>query len=101
MMLPVGWMQFGQIQWQQFSGGDTGVLIFVILAGTFLAYTFNAYGIRVLGPGVTSAYIYIQLVFAVVIAVLFFNEPLMLTKFLAGLMILSGVYIVSLKKRSR
>lgn len=98
MMLPVGWMQFGEIKWQQFELPDTGILFFVVIAGTFLAYLFNAYSIRVLGPGVTSAYIYIQLVFAVSIAVLFFNEQLTLQKIAAGIMILSGVYLVSRKK---
>jgi drug/metabolite transporter (DMT)-like permease len=99
MMLPVGWVQFGKIEWSQFTMTHTGVLIFVVLAGTFLAYVFNAYGIRVLGPGITSAYIYIQLVFAVTIAVLFFNEELTFQKIIAGIMILGGVYLVSMKKR--
>jgi drug/metabolite transporter (DMT)-like permease len=99
MMLPVGWVQFGEIQWQQFTFTYAGVLLFVVLAGTFLAYVFNAYGIRVLGPGVTSAYIYVQLVFAVAIAVLFFNEQLTWSKILAGLMILGGVFLVSFRKK--
>ncbi|MFI5130799.1 MAG: DMT family transporter [Chitinophagales bacterium] len=99
MMLPVGWMQFGEIQWQQFNYTSAAVLIFVVVAGTFLAYVFNAYGIRVLGPGTTSAYIYIQLVFAVAIAVLFFNEQLTILKICAGLMILGGVFLVSLRKK--
>jgi drug/metabolite transporter (DMT)-like permease len=100
MMLPVGWMQFGEIRWQQLTFTYTGVLVFVVLAGTFLAYLFNAYGIRVLGPGVTSAYIYIQLVFAVAIAVLFFNEQLTFQKICAGLMILGGVFLVSFRKKN-
>lgn len=99
MMLPIGWSQFGEIKWQQFKPDSTMILLFVILAGTFLAYVFNAYGIRVLGPGITSAYIYIQLIFAVAIAVLFFSEQLTLQKTFAGLMILGGVYLVSKKKR--
>jgi drug/metabolite transporter (DMT)-like permease len=98
MMLPVGWMQFGEIKWQQFNLDTTLILLFVILAGTFLAYVFNAYGIRVLGPGITSAYIYIQLIFAVSIAVLFFGELLTWQKALAGVLILFGVYLVSRKK---
>ncbi len=101
MMLPIGWAQFGEISWQQFTWTYTGVLIFIVLAGTFLAYVFNAYGIRVLGPGVTSAYIYAQLVFAVMIAVLFFNEQLTFQKIGAGMMILGGVFLVSLKKPLR
>jgi drug/metabolite transporter (DMT)-like permease len=99
MMLPVGWQQFGQIQWQQFHFNDGWALGFVVLAGTFLAYLFNAYGIRILGPGITSAYIYVQLVFAVSIAVLFFNEHLTLQKILAGMMILGGVFLVSFRKK--
>lgn len=98
MMLPVGWLQFGEIKWDQFNLNYTAMLLFVVLAGTFLAYVFNAYGIRILGPGVTSAYIYIQLVFAVAIAVLFFNEQLTWQKAGAGLMILLGVFLVSRKK---
>jgi drug/metabolite transporter (DMT)-like permease len=63
---------------------------------------FNAFSIRVLGPGVTSAYIYVQLVFAVSIAVLFFNEQLTWQKILAGIMILSGVFLVGMKlKRNK
>ncbi|MBL7742647.1 MAG: EamA family transporter [Chitinophagaceae bacterium] len=99
MMLPIGWLQFGNIHWQVFGLKYAGVLAFVILAGTFLAYVLNAYGIRILGPGTTSAYIYIQLVFAVAIAVLFFNEQLTSQKIIAGIMILGGVYLVSMKKR--
>jgi drug/metabolite transporter (DMT)-like permease len=99
MMLPIGWMQFGEIQWRQFNIAYSGVLLFIVLGGTFFAYVFNAYGIRVLGPGITSAYIYVQLVFAVAIAVLFFNEQLTLPKIIAGLMILAGVFLVSFKKR--
>jgi len=101
MMLPIGWMQFGEIQWQQFTVSTTAVLFFVVIAGTFLAYLFNAYGIRVLGPGVTSAYIYVQLVFAVLIAVLFFNEQLSFQKIIAGMMILGGVALVSSKKKNQ
>jgi drug/metabolite transporter (DMT)-like permease len=98
MMLPFGWLQFSEIQWQQFTFNQTGVLLFIILGGTFLAYLFNIYGIHVLGSGVTSAYIYVQLLFAVTIAVLFFNEQLTLSKILAGAMILGGVFLVSVKK---
>jgi drug/metabolite transporter (DMT)-like permease len=100
MLLPVGWLQFGEIKWQEFKSDSALILLFVVLAGTFLAYLFNAYGIRILGPGVTSAYIYIQLIFAVAIAVLFFSEQLTLPKVFAGMMILFGVYLVSMKKNT-
>jgi drug/metabolite transporter (DMT)-like permease len=99
MAIPIGWTQLHQIHWSQFEGTDFSRLLFIILAGTFMAYTFNAYGIRVLGSSVTSAYIYIQLVFAVSIAVIFFGEHLTWQKVIAGIMILAGVYLVGMKKR--
>jgi drug/metabolite transporter (DMT)-like permease len=99
MMLPVGWIQFGEIKWHQFDLPAQSTLFFIVFAGTFLAYVFNAYGIRVLGPGVTSAYIYVQLVFAVAIAVLFFHEQLTWQKAFAGMLILLGVFLVSRKKK--
>jgi len=99
MMLPIGWMQFGEIKWQQFDLPAQSTLFFIVFAGTFLAYVFNAYGIRVLGPGVTSAYMYVQLVFAVAIAVLFFHEQLTWQKAFAGMLILLGVFLVSRKKK--
>jgi drug/metabolite transporter (DMT)-like permease len=100
MMLPLGWMQFSEISWSALTLTHIGVLLFVVFAGTFLAYIFNAYGIGVLGPGITSAYIYVQLVFAVAIAVLFFNERLTFQKIIAGTIILTGVYLVSKKKNT-
>jgi len=100
MMLPIGWMQFSEINWTGLTLTHIGILLFVVFAGTFLAYVFNVYGIGVLGPGVTSAYIYIQLVFAVAIAVIFLDERLTLQKAIAGTIILMGVYLVSMKKRN-
>lgn len=99
MMLPFGWTDFQNVGWAAVTPTHAGVLLFVVVAGTFLAYVFNAFSIRVLGPGVTSAYIYIQLVFAISIAVLFFNEELSWQRIAAGLMILGGVYLVSVRMR--
>jgi drug/metabolite transporter (DMT)-like permease len=70
------------------------------VAGTFLAYFFNIYGIQHLGAGITGSYIYTQPVFAALIAVLFFNEMLTGSKLLAALMIFLGVFLVSFKKNS-
>ena len=74
----------------------------IVLTGTFLAYYFNAYGIQHLGPAVTGSYIYSQPVFAILIAAIFFSEVLTVQKIIAGIMIFSGVYLVSsLQKKSK
>jgi drug/metabolite transporter (DMT)-like permease len=97
MILPFGWMQFSAIQWPLFEWSHYLSLFSIVLFGTFLAYLFNVYGLQQLGAGVTGSYIYTQPVFTAVIAILFLNEQLIIEKLLAGLMIFTGVFLVSRK----
>jgi drug/metabolite transporter (DMT)-like permease len=97
LILPFGWMQFSTIQWQQFEWSHLASLSFIVMGGTFLAYFFNAYGIRHLGAGITGSYIYTQPVFTAVIATLFLQERFTFQKILAGVLIFSGVFLVSRK----
>lgn len=97
MILPFGWMQFSAIQWPAFIWSHYVSLLSIVFFGTFLAYLFNAYGLRQLGAGVTGSYIYTQPVFTAFIAILFLNERFTFEKLLAGLMIFTGVFLVSRK----
>ena len=100
MILPFGWNEFMDIPWEKLEWSHYASLFFIVIAGTFLAYFFNIYGIQHLGAGVTGSYIYTQPVFAATIAVIFFNEELTASKLLAGIMIFLGVFLVSFKKGS-
>lgn len=100
MILPFGWSEFFSTSWEKLDGSHIASLFFIVVAGTFLAYFFNIYGIQHLGAGVTGSYIYTQPVFAAIIAVIFFHEQLTLAKLLAGTMIFIGVFLVSFKKGS-
>jgi len=98
MILPFGWNEFFAIPWEKLEWSHLVSLFFIVVAGTFLGYFFNIYGIQHLGAGVTGAYIYTQPVFAAIIAVIFFNEHLTASKIAAGVMIFIGVFLVSFKK---
>ncbi len=100
MIVPFSWTQFTDVQWQQFEWPHIGALIYIVIAGTFLAYYFNVYGIQHLGAGVTGSYIYTQPVFAAIIAAFVLHEPLTVQKIFSGVMIFAGVFLVSLKKLS-
>lgn len=95
MIFPFGWVQFSEIQWQQFEWGHITSLSFIVFAGTFLAYYFTIYGIQHIGAGVTGSYIYTQPIIAAIIAIIFLHEYLTIEKLLAGLMIFLGVFFVS------
>ena len=98
MILPFGWLQFSAIEWHQFDLSQFASLSFIIICGTFLAYFFTVYGLQHLGAGVTGAYIYTQPIFAAIVATLVLYEQFTLQKILAGIMIFTGVFLVSRKK---
>jgi drug/metabolite transporter (DMT)-like permease len=93
MVLPFGWTEFAAIEWKQFGGLEYSCIGLITVCGTFLAYLFNVYGIKILGASVAGTYIYIQPVFATIIAMIFLKEQLELYKILAAVLIFSGVYL--------
>jgi drug/metabolite transporter (DMT)-like permease len=95
MVLPFGWTEFSQIQWHTFNTVDITTMILIVFAGTFLAYLFNVYGIKVLGASVAGFYIYTQPVFAALIAKLVLNEDITLYKIMAAVLIFTGVYLAN------
>lgn len=100
MILPFGWNEFMSIKWGSLEWTHYASLAFIVIAGTFLAYFFNIYGIQHLGAGITGSYIYTQPVFAAIIATIFFHEKLSAPKLIAAFMIFLGVFLVSFKRGS-
>lgn len=100
MILPFCWQEFNEISWQSFTPEAWTNLGIVVLLGTFLAYLFNAYGIKILGAGMAGAYIYSQPVFAAAIAIFFLNEGLTITKLIAAACIFLGVYLSNKKSNA-
>lgn len=93
--LPFCYTEFTQIHWEIYSGKEFTLLALIIFGGTFCAYLFNIYGIKILGASVAGAYIYLQLIFAATIAIIFLGEELALYKLLAGALIFAGVYLAN------
>jgi drug/metabolite transporter (DMT)-like permease len=101
MVLPFGWQEFMVVDWKAYSNEAWISLSLVVFAGTFLAYLFNIYGIRALGASVAGAYIYLQPVFATIIAMVVLHEPLEWYKLAAAALIFSGVYLCNRKPQQR
>ncbi len=99
MVLPFCWQDFIAVHWETYTIIEYGCLVAVVAGGTFLAYLFNVYGIKVLGPGTAGAYIYTQPVFATAIAVGFSGESIGIYMLIAAVLIFSGVYFVTYKKK--
>ncbi len=97
MVLPFGWTEFTAINWASFDATAYTCLGLIVIGGTFLAYLFNVYGIKILGASVAGAYIYSQPVFATVIAMIFLKEELEVYKIISAVLIFAGVYLCNKK----
>lgn len=99
MVLPFGWTEFIAIHWSSFNTIEYTCLGLIVIGGTFLAYLFNVYGIKILGASTAGSYIYSQPVFATIIAMIFLKENLEWYKILAAVLIFTGVYLCNKKNK--
>ena len=99
VILPFGMQEFLSTNWSAFDFSHWLALGFVAIGATFLAYLLNVYGISIIGPSATGAYIYTQPVFAALIAIVFAGEHFSLVKFVAAVLIFTGVYLANFKKQ--
>ena len=97
MVLPFGWAEFAAINWGTFGAIEFLCIRLIVFGGTFLAYLFNANGIKILGALVAGTYIYQQPVFATAIAMIFLKEELEGYKIMPAIAIFSGVYLCNRK----
>jgi drug/metabolite transporter (DMT)-like permease len=96
-VLPFGYKEFGQVQWDTFTPKIWYDVLFVVIATTFFAYVLNTYALRALSPSIVSIYIYLQPFLATLFAVfLYRNDTLDLRKITAAVLIIFGVYLVSM-----
>ena len=95
IILPFCWTEFVEIKWISYGVHEYFALAFVVILGTFCAYLFNIYGIKILGASIAGNYIYSQPFFAAAMAIGFLGEDLAAYKILAGVLIFAGVYLAN------
>lgn len=94
-VMPFGISEISEIDWSSFSSEIWWKFGFVIVATTFLTYLFNIYGLQRLNPSVVSTYIYLQPLIAALFAISLGKDSFTWIKFVAAVLIFSGVYLVS------
>ena len=99
IIIPYGWNSFVATDFAAFNTSHRLTLAFIVAGGTFFAYLFNIYGVNVIGPSATGAYIYTQPFFAATIAIIFLGEQYDWLKFLSAVLIFSGVYLANFKRK--
>ena len=100
MVLPFGWNEFHLVDWHNIPINLFWKIGFVILFSTFFTYLLNLLSMRELKPTTVAVFIYLQPLFAAIIAVGLGKDELTWVKISAAILIFVGVYLVTLKNPS-
>ena len=101
MVLPFGWNEYREIQWQTMPTTILWEIGFVVLFTTFFTYLFNLVSMRELKPTTVAVFIYLQPLFATVFAISLRKDELTMVKIVSAVLIFVGVYLVTQKKKSQ
>lgn len=100
MVLPFGWNQIQEIQWEIIPAPIYAKIIFVVVISTFLTYLLNLLSMKELKPTTVAVFIYLQPLFATIFAIGLGKDNLSLVKIISATMIFLGVYLVTQKKKA-
>lgn len=98
MVLPFGWQEFQAIDWHTIPIPVYLEIGFVIVFSTFCTYLLNLLSMRELKPTTVAVFIYLQPLFAAIIAIALGKDQLNYVKIFAAVLIFTGVYLVTQKK---
>jgi drug/metabolite transporter (DMT)-like permease len=98
MVIPFGWNEYQEIQWQSLPSIILWEILFVVVFTTFFTYLFNLVSMRELKPTTVAVFIYLQPLFATVFAMSLGKDELTWVKILSAILIFGGVYLVTMKK---
>lgn len=97
-ILPFGLPELLSTNWHAFETSHFIALAYISVLGTFVAYLLTVYSISAIGSSATGAFIYMQPIFAAILAAIFMGEQFSITKGIAAFLIFTGVYLVNFKK---
>lgn len=99
LVLPFGYTELTEVNWTNFSGYTYFSILFVIIGATFGTYLLNPLALRQLNASTVSAFMYIQPVIAGIFAILMGSDTINTIKLVAAVLIFTGVYLVTKKKK--
>lgn len=100
MVIPFGWREYQEIQWQTIPATILWEIGFVVVFTTFFTYLFNLVSMRELKPTTVAVFIYLQPLFATIFAMSLGKDQLTWVKMVSATLIFVGVYLVTKKVKS-
>lgn len=100
LVIPFGWQQLMVPDYSTFPVSIWLAILFMVFAVTIVAYLLNTWALRYANPSLVGAYIYLQPVMAILIAIGVGKDVFTLQKAAFALLIFAGVYLVSHSKQN-
>jgi drug/metabolite transporter (DMT)-like permease len=98
-VLPFGWPEARFFDASHVSTASWICIAYVVVASTYIAYFLNTYALAELSPSIASTYIYLQPIIAAGVAIYLKKEELDWIKIVAAILVISGIYLVSLSRK--
>lgn len=99
MNLPITFNEFIEVEWSSLPFEATWRMTFVVVGTTFLTYLFNVYALKTLSPTSVGAFVYLQPLIGIMFALYTGNDAIDFVKILATILVFSGVYLVTQKRK--
>jgi drug/metabolite transporter (DMT)-like permease len=99
MVLPFGYYEFIEIEWQSFTPYAWFSVLFVVVGATFGTYLLNPLALRNLKASTIGIFIYLQPVIAGIFAIIMGTDTIGYVKIIAMILIFCGVYLVTKKPK--
>ena len=96
-VLPFGYSEASEVNLSALPPKILASISYTILLVTVLVYFLNIWTLMKVDSSVVGAFIYLQPVFAILTAILFFEEVFLLKHLVAALFVFSGVWLVTKK----
>ena len=98
--LPITYSEFVAVNWLNMPFDGIWKLTYVVVGTTFSTYLLNIFALKHLSPAIISAFIYLQPLIAISFAIAVGADSLNLIKIIAAILVFSGVYMVTRKKKN-
>lgn len=100
IVVPFGFNQVIAPGYSSFPMEIWWAIVFMVIGATIIAYLFNTWALRYANPSLVGAYIYLQPLMAIVVAIGLGKDVFTLQKAIYALLIFAGVYLVSRTKQA-
>jgi drug/metabolite transporter (DMT)-like permease len=100
IVVPFGFQQALEPSYSTMPNSIWLAIVFMVVAVTILTYLLNTWSLRYANPSLVGAYIYLQPVLAIIIAIALGKDVFTFQKAAYALLIFAGVYLVSHAKQN-